>query len=439
MRKNNIESKMNNKARLLILCLIVCMTCVFCLTGCVTYDNFKIAFLGASPEVKESTIRIGVYEPTTGAYKQYGKDEIAGIELAHDIYPEVLGKKVELIYADNRSNMYDADTALQELMSQSPSVVLGSYGEVLSLVAADYMVANSTPAITITATNPLITANNDYYFTASFSAARQGAALAEYAITALNKTTFATVKVIADDSTTATVKRFRNRINKKMESEDSIRGNFEISADAVDYSTTIDQLIKNEVDALLLAVPPAVAQKFMDQCIANEYFPLFLGIRDWDTDEMAKYVMSNENLSVSYPSVQAAETTDTYNRFMEAYTARYGNETQPSGAMAAAFDAYLIAIKGIEDAYQNVQNVNIDELKAITDPDPKTKADIQNYETAMETGVPTGAQIRDALKEINKFEGATGILSYNGNNEVTKNVTIIHFFKGEQLAPYSIG
>ena len=82
---------------------------------------------------------------------------------------------------------------------------------------------------------------------------------------------------------------------------------------------------------------------------------------------------------------------------------------------------------------------NIDELKAITDPDPKTKADIQNYETAMETGVPTGAQIRDALKEINKFEGATGILSYNGNNEVTKNVTILHFFKGEQLAPYSIG
>ena len=162
---------------MICLVLILCMACGFTLSGCTTYDNFKIAYLGGSPEVQEPTIKIGVYEPLSGAYKQYGTDESKGIELAHELYPEVLGKKVELIYADNRSNMYDAETALSELMSQSPSVVLGSYGEVLSLVASDYMVASSTPAITITCTNPLITTNNDFYFTASFSLAKQGAAL----------------------------------------------------------------------------------------------------------------------------------------------------------------------------------------------------------------------------------------------------------------------
>ena len=438
--KSNIcDNKKTPLTRALVLCLIVCLISGFTLTGCTTYDNFKVAFLGGSPEVQEPTIKIGVYEPTSGAYKQYGKDEVAGIELAHELYPEVLGKKVDLIYADNRSNMYDAETALSELMSNSPSIVLGSYGEVLSLVAADYMVASSTPAITITSTNPLITTNNDFYFTASFSPARQGSALADYAIDALNKTTFATVKIISDDSVADTVKRFRSRIVKKTGEEGAIKGNFEIRADAEDYSSYIDQLMANGVDTVLLAIPPAGAQTFMTQCIQKEFFPLFLGIRDWDTEDFAKYVMANPELSVSYPSVQAAEATDTYQTFMDAYTAKYGTANQPSGAMAAAFDSYLLAIKAIENAYTNVQNVDLEALKNNTEADAKTKAEIQAYETALETGIPSGTQIRDALKEIHGFEGATGVLSYDGNTEVSKNVTIIHFFMGEQLAPYSIG
>ncbi|MBO5994022.1 MAG: ABC transporter substrate-binding protein [Firmicutes bacterium] len=424
---------------MICLVLILCMVCGFTLSGCTTYDNFKIAFLGGSPEVQEPTIKIGVYEPLSGAYKQYGKDEAIGIELAHDLYPEVLGKKVELIYADNRSNMYDAETALSELMSQYPSVVLGSYGEVLSLVVTDYMVASSTPAITITSTNPLITTNNDFYFTASFSLARQGAALADFAVDALNKTSFATFKIISDDSVTDTVKRFRSRVIKKLESESVIKGTYEIKADAVDYTSYIEQLKTNEVESVLLAIPPAVAQTFMTQCIQMEYYPQFLGIRDWDTEDFAKFVMANPDLSVSYPSVQAAESTDTYQTFIDAYTAKYGTSTLPSGAVAAAFDSYVLALKAIENAYENVKKVDLEELKSNPDADAKLKAEIQAYETTLETGIPSGPQIRDALKEIDDFEGATGVLSYNGSTEVSKNVTIIHFFMGEQLAPYSIG
>ena len=446
MRKN-IFTKQSNRSerrskagfRMICLVLILCMVCGFTLSGCTTYDNFKIAYLGGSPEVQEPTIKIGVYEPLSGAYKQYGTDESVGIELAHELYPEVLGKKVELIYADNRSNMYDAETALSELMSQSPSVVLGSYGEVLSLVATDYMVASSTPAITITCTNPLITTNNDFYFTASFSLAKQGAALADFAVDALNKTSFATFKIISDDSVTDTVKRFRSRVIKKLEDENAIKGTYEIKADAVDYTSYIEQLKNNEVESILLAIPPAVAQNFITQCIQMEYFPQFLGTRDWDTEEFTKFVTSNPDISVSYPSVQAAEATDTYQTFMDAYTQKYGTATPPSGAAAAAFDAYLLAIKAIEDAYENVKNVDLEELKATPDPDAKLKAEIQAYEATLETGIPSGTQIRDALKAIDDFEGATGVLSYDGNTEVSKNVTILHFFMGEQLAPYSIG
>ena len=444
MLNNSISNnrKVTNHRRSFLKALSVIMVLVMvvtAMTACTTYDNFKNSFLGGNPEVKAPTIKIGVYEPLSGAYKQYGKDEAAGIELAHSLYPTVLGKEVELIYADNRSNMYDADTALQELMSQSPNFVLGSYGEVLSLVAADYMVAYSTPAITITSTNPLITVNNDFYFTATFSTARQGAALAEYAVNALGKTSFATVKAVRDDSATAIIQRFNNRIKKLTGGDESQKGNLVIDAEASDFSGCIEQLMNNQVETVLLAIPPAVAQTFMTQCAEKGYLPQFLGTREWDSPDFEKYLQTSEyDLSVSYPSVQASDNTDTYQVFIDAYEKLNGKGSEPNGAVAAGFDSYRLAIKAIEDAYNNVKEADIEAMKANSELDAKSRAEIQDYENTLETGIPSGTQIRDALKAVSGFEGATGVLSYDGNAEVRKTVTILHFFKGEKLAPYSI-
>jgi ABC-type branched-subunit amino acid transport system substrate-binding protein len=167
--------------------------------------------------------------------------------------------------------------------------------------------------------------------------------------------------------------------------------------------------------------------------------PQFIGSREWDTKDFEKFLMSNPELSASYPSVQAADTTGTYNTFIDAYYNKYGeNAAEPSGAMAAAFDAYLIMIKGFEDAYDNLQNMDMEEFRESAGTDAKGRALVQTYETALQTGIPAGVHIRDAIKEISDFEGATGILSYDGNTEVNKTVTILHFFKGTKMDPYTV-
>ena len=166
-----------------VLCLALAVSLMTGLAGCTTFNNFKNAFFSGGKTASERTIKIGIYEPMSGQYKEQGKEEIAGIELAHKLYPSVLGKKIELVYADNKSNMYDGETAIQELLSGSPSVVLGSYGETLTLAASDYIKATNTPAITISSTNPLITVNNPYYFSAAYTETRQGDAFAEFAFT----------------------------------------------------------------------------------------------------------------------------------------------------------------------------------------------------------------------------------------------------------------
>ena len=441
MKKDKVEKRTKLSktaiAVMVVLCvLIIAASIVF---GGKTFSDFKNAYFGGNAEVADPTIKVGVYECLSGEYKQYGKDEAAGIELAHDLYPSVLGKDIELIYADNSSNIYDAKTALQELMNQNPSFVFGSYSDTLTLVASDYVVAANTPAMTITSINPLITANNDFYFTASFSMAKQGVALAEYAVNGLNRTTFATVKSMRDDSSRAFVRRFRRRVTELMGSEDVFKANLSVDTEAGDYKSYIEQLKSGNVEAVLLAIPPAAAQVFMSQAKEMEYFPQFIGSREWDTEEFKKFIMSNPELSASYPSVQAADATGTYKTFIDAYYNKYGeNAAEPSGAMAAAFDAYLIMIKGFEDAYDNLQNMDMEELRESAGTDAKGRTLVQTYETALSTGIPAGIHIRDAIKEISDFEGATGFLSYDGSTEVNKDVTILHFFKGTKMDPYVV-
>lgn len=440
MKKNTVEKRntLSKTGIALFVLLFVGIIVLNFLTGGKTFSDFKNAYLGGVAEVKDPTIKVGIYECLSGEFKQFGREEAAGIELAHDLYPSVLGKDIELIYADNRSNIYDAKQAIQELMSNNPSFVFGSYSDTLTLVASDYVVAANTPAMTITSINPLITANNDFYFTTSFSMAKQGAALAEYAVNGLNKTTFATVKSMRDDSSNAFVRRFRNKIGSLL-GDDVFKANLSVDTELEDYKSWIQQLKDGNVEAVLLALPPAAAQVFMAQSMEMEYFPQFLGTGEWDTKDFEKFITNNPDLSVSYPSVQAADATDTYNTFIEAYYNKYGEKAaEPSGSMAAAFDAYLIMIKGMEDAYDNIMNTDMDKLKETAGTDAKGKALVQTYETAIETGIPAGIHIRDAIKNITEFNGATGVLSYDGTTEVNKTVTILHFFKGTKMAPYAV-
>ena len=139
------------------------MLTVTMLAGCTTFDNFKEAFL-QKEKSKDVTIQIGIYEPQSGADSKTAEDEIKGIELAHEVYPNVGGKIVELVYSDNSSDMDAAETAIQDLIAKNPEVILGSYGSVYSMIAGKYINDAKIPAIAITNDNPLVTKNYAYYF-----------------------------------------------------------------------------------------------------------------------------------------------------------------------------------------------------------------------------------------------------------------------------------
>lgn len=83
-------------------------------------------------------IKIGVYLPLSGQNAFGGQLEIRGIELAHKQVPEVLGRKVELVIIDNKSDKVEAANAVMRLTaSEKVSGIIGSYGSSLSLAGGE--------------------------------------------------------------------------------------------------------------------------------------------------------------------------------------------------------------------------------------------------------------------------------------------------------------
>lgn len=425
------------RKRILSLVLVVCLTAG--LTGCTTYTNFKNAFFGTDTVAKEKTIKIGVFEPTSGSMKTQSKEEVMGIELAHDLYPTACGKTVELVYADNKSDMYEAEAAIQELISSSsPSMILGSYGETLSLIAGKYIEAANIPSITISSTNPLITANNPYYFSATYSEARQGDALADFAYLSQNKDMVATVKLENDDTATATIKRFTNRMKKLTENNRCVVGSFTLSTTSADYTETIEKIRESGATAVFLAVPPTVAKDFLTQAQEQKLpYMLFLGTRAWGDKDFLEFVKANKQLHIGYPAEQATNNeTAMSQKFMEAFRTKYGEDAELSQRTVVAFDAYLLAVTAMDRAMQTVRDTDPDTIAQNSATDAEARAKKEAWQVARETGIPSGTQIKDALNGIDNFEGASGVINYKGKNEATKSVSISHIANGTELPAY---
>lgn len=423
-----------------VVCAALALAMVLGMTGCTTYNNFKAAFFAGEQTEKAPTIKIGIYESITGQNAARGKAEVLGIELAHELYPTVLGMDVELIQADNQSNMYVAETAIQELLKQKPAVVLGSAGETVTLMASDYIKAASIPAITISAVNPLITSNNEFYFCATYTESRQGDALAEFAYTGTLKEAVATVKFANDDAATETIKRFTNKIKKLTGNNKCVKGNYTVPADSTDFTETIEKIRNSGAQAVFLAMNPTMAQTFLEQAVALELDGiLWLGGRFWNDEKFHDFLMKNPKLEAAYSSDFGYDiTTDKSAELLELYRSKFGPDAVPDEGTAVGFDAYLLALQAIETAQKTVMATTVEDLAVKYQTEAALKAATEELLAAQETGIPSGRHIKMMLTEIRDFEGASGFISFSGKNEATKTITIHHYRDGEEIGHYHV-
>ena len=318
------------------------------LCGCETYDMFYGTFIDRSAETYE-TVKIGVFEPLSGSDKKSGAKEVLGIELANELYPTCMGKEVELVYADHKSDIYVAEEVIQELIEEKPAAILGSYGSVYSLIAGKYVREAEIPAVAITNTNPLVTKNNPYYFRVCYVDSYQGVALAKYAAEELAQQKVAILKPKNDDVAAALSSAFEDKFVQLTGNSEAVAAILEYDSGAESFAEQLGEIRKSGVKVVFLPASETDGLKIIREA-REEGLPLtFLGTEAWDTQSFAEAIGDASGMAVFSsmydPNIQSNDTTE---KFLAAYREKYGEDAQPAPETALGFDAYLVTIAALD-------------------------------------------------------------------------------------------
>ena len=320
---------------------------------------------GEEKAADQNVVKVGVFLPLTGDNAAGGELELRGIKLANQLHPEVLGKKVELVVADNKSDKAEAASVAARLIEKDKvSVLVGSYGSSLSMAAGNIVKENKVPAVGTSCTNPQVTANNDYYFRACFIDPFQGKVMAEYAHQNGFKKV-AIVQEVSNDYSVGLAKFFREEFVKLTGDENSIVDVANYQTGDKDFTAILTNIKALNPDAVFAPGNFTESALLVKQARQLGIDAQFMGGDTWETQEFIDVGGKDvEGVALSTAFDREKASTEEAKKFLDAYTKEYNGE--PSALTAMAYDAYLIAVSGIEKAGTATDTVKIRDAIAAT-------------------------------------------------------------------------
>lgn len=356
------------------------------LTGC-----------GGSKEAEEANIiKIGVFEPMTGANAAGGEMELEGIQLANELYPEVLGMKVELIIADNKSDKVEAANAATMLVDKEKvNAVIGSWGSSFSIAAGPIFKDAEIPAVGASCTNPLVTLGNDYYSRVCFIDSFQGTVMANYAYNELGIKKIAIIQEISSDYSVGLVKYFEEAFIELAGSEDAIIAKSSYNTGDQDFSAQLTNIKQLNPDAIFAPGNYTEGALLVKQARELGIDVPFIATDTWEAPEFLEIGGDAVNGVVfsTFFTTEVAITAES-EKFLKAYREKYDKE--PASVTALGYDAYLVILNAIEKS-------------GSTDP----------------------AEINKFIAQTKDFEGAAGMISLNPTGDAIKSAVIKEVRDGE--------
>ncbi len=394
------------------MCLILAALMAALLSGCTTFDSFRHAFFEETDEDQMPVITIGVFEPQTGRNSEKGKSELKGIELANSIYGNVDGYKVVLNKVDTQSKVSTTRTAVQGLIEMKPVAIIGSAGEASSLAASEYIEAAGIPTITPSATNPLITQTNDYYFRACITESQMGEGLAEYAYKEKDSVNVSLISLKNDSSAAALIDGFRDKIKRytKKNKIKVIKADISVAQNETEISEALDQIKMKGSDVCFVSLGTETMDTLFTLAEQKNMTDVtFLGPRSWGNSDFVQMMAKHPDIKVVFPymsvisgSSQASDAqTEEAQRFQIEYESRYGSDDIPTEDAALGYDSYLILINAIHNAKST-----------------------------------EGSDIRRAMLEISELRGATGVFSFDERGNVVRTVNLSTITDGKVVSEY---
>ncbi|MFN3692068.1 MAG: ABC transporter substrate-binding protein [Fervidobacterium sp.] len=343
-----------------------------------------------------SAIRIGVFEPLTGAFAAGGQLTVEGIKLANKMFPTVLGQKVDLIILDNKTDKVEAANAVQRLIQvYNVSAIIGSYGSSLAIPGSEVANKFKVPMMGCSPTNPLVTKDKEYVFRVCFIDPFQGTVMAKFAVETLKAKTAYIIQDISSDYSVGLSHYFRNAFIQATGNSKSILGVASYQGGDQDFTAQLTLAKAKNPDVLFIpAGSYGDAALIMKQAREMGIKSIFLGGDTWEVPEIIE--VAGEAAEGAYFSTHFDEkvmTTEMTKKFVEAFKKEYGKE--PSAFAALGFDAYLVILDAISRA--------------------------KSWKTE---------DIKNALTNTKGFQGATGSITFDENGDAIKDAIVKKIEKG---------
>jgi branched-chain amino acid transport system substrate-binding protein len=335
-------------------------------------------------------IKIGVFEPMTGANAGGGALEIEGIKLANKLYPTVLGKKVELVIVDNKSDKTEAANAVQRLVDKDKvTAVIGSWGSGFSMAAGPILKQAKVPAMGTSATNPLVTKGNEFYFRVCFIDPFQGTVMANYAYNTLKAKKVAIIQDVSSDYAVGLAKYFTDAFKKLTGDDKSIISVSNYNTGDQDFTAQLTNIKAQKPDAIFAPgnfTEPALVIKQARQLGITAPF---IGGDTWETPEFIE-IGKEAVEGVTFSTFFATEKpiTKESEKFLAEFKKEYGGK-EAAAVAALGYDAYLILVQALE-----------------------------------RVGSADSVKLRDELAKTKDFQGAAGVVNFDENRDAVKSAVI---------------
>ena len=351
---------------------------------------------GAKESAEEAKVmKLGGIGPLTGPLAIYGVTSTNGSKLAFEEINKnggILGKQVEYIVLDEKGDSTEAVTAYNKLVDEGVVALIGDITSKPSLAVAEVAAQDNLPMITPTGTQFNITEAGPNVFRVCFTDPYQGVVLANFAKNNLNAETAAVVVNNSSDYSDGVAKAFVEQAEKlglKVVAKEGY------SDGDKDFRAQLTKILPTNPDVLV--VPDYYEQVALITTQAREVGikATFVGPDGWDgvakTLDASAYGAVENSYFTNHYSLQ--DQSPKVQNFLKAYKEAYNEE--PSAFSALSYDAAYMMKAAIEKA-----------------------------------GTTDKQAVVDALKNLD-YDGVTGHLTFDENNNPVKTVTVLKIVNGE--------
>ena len=354
-----------------------------------------IFFLWVKPiEEKPLTVKIGMLAPLSGEVLQYGAEARDGIQLAiSQLNQEQSKYYYELIALDDEANPDVARKKAEELVQNKEVLaVIGPLFSSPAIAAAEVFQREKMPMISPSATSPRITPLGDFIFRVCPSDTYNGRALADFVVQDMG---FRQMAILWDEGHAAYSGELADAFTTRAEHLGGIiTKRLPYQYGKLDFTSLLYEIKETDPEVIVLTGYVSEAVLIIQQARLMGWQIPFVGGDGLHIGEQliekggqaVEGVRFTSFFSVDDPSPKVQE-------FVSVYKARYGVE--PGWGAAHNYDAMrLIA-------------------------------------AAIEKEGPNRKQIQEALSQTKDFYGVTGLISFDENGDVIKDIVKIEVRNGK--------